>query len=170
MAKKKHWRDLLQKAYLHGSEIDGEITVTIKDFEEIEVYSKREQSKEDLGVMTFEEDVKPVVLTSRKCEAMEQLFGSGNIYDWVGKKITMYPKDERHFGKMFPVITIKAANAKANVTKSPLLINGEKWSQAVDALANGQTTIQGIKKHYSLTSKAEAELKKQANDLQTKSK
>ncbi len=172
MAKKKrHWRDLLKKAYLHGSEIDGEITVTVKGFEEIEVYSRREQSKEELGVMTFEEDIKPIVLTSRKCEALEYLLGSPDIYDWVGKKVTFYTKDEKHFGKIHPVITVKTTVSKKDAPKKePLLIGGAKWSQAVDSLVSGTATITSIKKYYSLSAKAEAELKKQANEkLQAKS-
>jgi hypothetical protein len=156
---KKHWRDLLKKEYLHGSEIDGEITVTIKGFEEIEVYSKSNKGIEELGVMTFEEDIKSVVLTSRKADAIENLYGSGYIDDWIGKKITLFPQNEKHFGKIHPVITVRGKIPES--TKLPELVKGsEKWIEAEKSLKYGTVTIESILKFYSVGKKELVELKK----------
>ena len=82
-AKKTHWRDALHKEYLHGSELENAINVTVEGFSTIEVYSQKTRDKEELVVVHFKEAVKSLVLTGRKAQAFEKLSGSGYMEDWV---------------------------------------------------------------------------------------
>lgn len=41
-------------------------------------------------VASFEEDVLPMVLNVTNCKTIESLYGTGNINEWVGKKIQVF--------------------------------------------------------------------------------
>jgi len=152
----KHWRDLLHKEFLHGSEFSGDLTVTIKGFNQIKVYSRKEQGEEELGVMEFVEDVKALVLTTRKCQAIEDLYGTGITNDWVGKKITLYTVKEKHFGKDFDVITVKS-----KIPTLPQLKKGDKkWNDAIKGIEAGTVSVEQILTYYKVEEKDLVELKK----------
>ena len=154
--KKTHWRTLLETAFLSGEELqkEGQIVV-IKDYEKVELYSPKSNSKEEHIVLNFNEFKKPMILTNRKAKQISKVLDSQYVEDWVGKSINIFPKEEKHFGNFMPVINIKQAVAQP---KPPLTKSHENWEGAKSALKKGQTTRQSIEKHYSLTQEVKKEL------------
>tara|TARA_R110002020_G_scaffold59128_2_gene161536 strand:- start:232 stop:723 length:492 start_codon:yes stop_codon:yes gene_type:complete len=145
---KTHWRKFLNTAFLNGDEIPKEgVVVTIIGFEATEVYSQASKSKQEEGTLSFKELEKPMILTNRKAKQISAVVGSSFMEDWIGKTVTLFPVNEKHFGQVMPVINIKAGEHTKQVfnTKSP------GWAKAEAAIKNGSTTIANIEKHYKLT-------------------
>jgi len=107
METKTHWRKLLKTKYLVGDEIGKEITVEIESFETEKVFDKKEQHEVDKLVIYFKGGKKGMIVTPRKAKDISRVTGTSFVEDWVGKKITIYPKNEKHFGEIIPVLTVK---------------------------------------------------------------
>lgn len=135
--------------YLNGDELkpEGRI-VRIASFKDELIYSQSERKKEPHTVLHFEGESKPLILTTANAKVMANVFGSPYMEDWLGKDIHLYPKMERHFGSDFQVARFKRAQPKA---KEKLQAKGEKFDKAKQAVADGQTTIEKIQKHYDIT-------------------
>jgi len=102
-----HWRSIVGTKYLAGDEVLKEITVMIEKWEEVMVYSKKDKKDIPMLALYFKGTKKAMLVTPRKGVDIGRELGSPHVENWVGKQITIYAKDEKHFGKTFPVITIK---------------------------------------------------------------
>lgn len=153
--KNSHWRKIMNTTYLNGDEIDkGETIVTIKDYKEEMIYSQKDKQKEPQVTMFFKELDKPMIMTNRKAKQITQALETEYMTDWIGKKVTMYPVNERHFGENFKVITFKKAIIKKEVFNS----KHKRWEGATKALKEGSSTIEAIEKYYTITEAVRTEL------------
>ena len=153
--KKTHWRELLETNFLSGDELpENGIVVTIEKHYKEKLYSKEAGKKKNFGILKFVGIDKPLILTNRKANQITTALGSKFVEDWDGKKIHIFPKDEKWFGKNMQVINVKEANVKKEIL-NPL---HKKWDSACEALKNGKTTIEGIEKHYTLSKKVKEAL------------
>ncbi|MEN8123378.1 MAG: hypothetical protein ABFS35_23775 [Bacteroidota bacterium] len=144
-----HWRKVMNTEFLNGDEIQ-EGTVTIKSYEAVNFYSPKSRKKEDHVTLWFEEVEKPMILTNRKAKQISTVLGTPLMDEWTGKQITIFPKEEKHFGEWFQVINIKAATVKK--AKPELTPDHKKWNDVVKKVASG-TSIETVQKHYSISEK-----------------
>lgn len=144
-----HWRKQLKTPYLNGDELPKEgIDVTITEFKEVDIYSQSEKRKTDHTILVFKEFKKPMILTVRKAKSISNVLQTSNMYDWIGKTIHIFPKEEKHFGEYFPVINVKASKIKEKESLTP---SHPRWSGAKEAIESGKSTIEAIEKHFKLT-------------------
>lgn len=113
-----HWREFMPNDYLRAECFapKEKRVLTIKDV-------KRETITSNTGdtdikpVAYFEEDVLPMVLNVTNCTTIENLYGTGNIYEWVGKKIQVFATNTKVAGKSVPCLRIdKVVPATKEVT------------------------------------------------------
>ena len=105
----KHWRTLMNLPYLSGEEIElgKEYTLEIEKIGEAEVFDKKKNGNEKKIIVFFKATAKGMILTNTKAKAISKVLGSGIPANWVGKKIIIFSKVEKHFGNEFPVINVK---------------------------------------------------------------
>lgn len=153
--KKTHWRTLLNTKYLNGDEIakDGSV-VTITGYEKEEIFSQKSREKEEHVTLVFKQFDKPMILTNRKAKQIAKVTGSAMVEDWIGKTITIFPVQEKHFGEWFPVINVKPGEIVKEVFNS----KHPRWKGACDSILNGSTNIEAIEKHYKLSASVKKEL------------
>jgi len=153
-----HWRKVMGTTFLSGDELEenGNV-VTIESYDEEKFFSPKSKTQGDHVVLKFKEISKPMILTNRKAKQISKTLSTPQMDDWVGKTITIYPNQEKHFGEYFKVINIKAGE----IVKENLDSKHPKWQIACDKLSNGTLTIESIEKHYSINS----EIKKQLTNL-----
>lgn len=104
----QHWRDLTDLTHLRAETFapKEKKVLTIKEI-------KRETLKNSQGAVSekpvayFEEDVLPMVLNVTNCKTIETLYKTGNIYEWVGKKIQVYATNTRVAGENVPCLRIE---------------------------------------------------------------
>ena len=150
-----HWRKVMGTTFLSGDELEenGNV-VTIESYNEEKFFSPKSKSQEDHVVLKFEQIAKPMILTNRKAKQISKTLSTPQMNDWIGKTITIYPNQEKHFGEYFKVINIKAGE----IQKEYLGKKHPKWKIACDKLSNGTLTIESIEKHYSISSNVKKQL------------
>lgn len=68
-------------------------------------------------VAYFVEDVLPMVLNVTNCSAIEKTYGTGNVREWVGKKIQIFATSTKVAGKVVPCLRVEAVKPVSdNVT------------------------------------------------------
>lgn len=160
-----HWRKVLNTKFLSGDELnkDGQV-VTIESYNEEKFFSPKSKAQEDHVVLKFKEIAKPMILTNRKAKQISKVLNTPMMDEWVGGTITIYPKQEKHFGEFFAVINIK----QGEIPKQVLNKTHPKWNSAVLALKAGNSTIAAIEKHYLLDAAVKEELIKMIPKTKTK--
>ena len=154
-----HWRKVLKTTYLSGDEVDGELLVTIEDYESETFFSPSTRSEEEHTILKIKEFKKGIILNTRKAKQITTALKSKYMLDWIGKTVTLFTKREKHFGVMHDVITFKRG-----VRVLPTLDeSSDKWESAKSALRDGKTTIEAIKKSYTLTSENQLKLEDENN-------
>lgn len=150
--KDSHWRKVMNTKFLSGDELekDGQI-VTIESYNGEEFFSPKTKTKEDHVVLKFKELSKSMILTNRKAKQISNVLNTPLMDEWVGRKIKIYPNQEKHFGEFFPVINIK----EGKVEKEKLTPKHPKWDGAKKSLVAGSVTIEQIKSKYELSDKDE---------------
>lgn len=104
-----HWRKAMNLPFLSGEEIElgKEYTMTIESIGEADVFDSGTKKKEAKIVIYFAGTKKGMILTKVKAKAITFVTGSGVMANWIGKKLTLFSKVEKHFGQEMPVINIK---------------------------------------------------------------
>lgn len=149
--KDTHWRTFMETPFIHADELPKEgIVVTIKEVDQTEVYSRKLGKKEWVKIAIFNEIKKPMIFTNRKNAQLEEIMGTGKIAEWIGKPFLLYGVNEKHGGKFGNVLNIKAAEPQKPKEKPVLNEKSANWQKAVDSLKSGATTVEQIKKSYTL--------------------
>ena len=86
-----HWRNLTDLTHLRAEifKPGEEKVLTIKEIIAEKITSNT-GVVEERPVAHFEEDVLPMVLNVTNCKTIEKICGTGNVFNWVGKKIQVF--------------------------------------------------------------------------------
>ena len=103
-----HWRNLTDLTHLRAEcfQPKERKVLTIKEVKSENVTSSNGEV-EQKPVAYFEENVLPMVLNVTNCKAIEKLYGTGDVYSWVGKKIQVFATITRVAGEAVPCLRIE---------------------------------------------------------------
>ena len=104
----EHWRNLTDLDHLRAECFapKEKRVLTIKKVVQEKIVSNNGET--DLRpVAHFEENVLPMVLNVTNCKMIEKLYGTGNIYEWVGKKIQVFATKTKVAKEMVPCLRIE---------------------------------------------------------------
>lgn len=104
-----HWKRLTNPDYLgaYALEPDQDLVVTIKSVSN-EVVTGADGKKETCSVMTFMENVKPMVLNATNSKTITKLLKTPYIEEWAGRKIQIYvQKGVKAFGDVVDALRIR---------------------------------------------------------------
>jgi hypothetical protein len=146
---KTHWRKLKDTNYLGSWDVvDKELILTIKNIETKKV-STPDGKTEELPVMTFTEDYKPMILNATNFKNIAKAHGSNFIEDWIGKKISIYITSVKAFGSVVDALRIKPSAPK--VEKPELTPDNSKFESIKAKLKSGETTIDTVKQYFNIS-------------------
>jgi hypothetical protein len=146
---KTHWRKLKDTNYLGSWDVvDKELILTIKNIESKNV-STPDGKTEELPVMTFTEDYKPMILNATNFKNIAKAHGSNFIEDWIGKKVSIYITSVKAFGSVVDALRIKPSAPK--VEKPELLPDNPKFESIKAKLKSGETTIDTVKQYFNIS-------------------
>lgn len=87
-----------ESKFLKHQELEGkDWVVTISGVERQEI-ENRDKTKERKFVLFFKEHDKGMILNSTNIGTLTTLFGSDDSDQWVGKRVTLYEKDDVEMG------------------------------------------------------------------------
>lgn len=110
-----HWKNMANYDYLGAYSLQGitpEVTLTIKSV-------KKEKVTGEGGIISdcivtyFEEtnqngvEVKPMVLNKTNCKTIEKIYETGDVDEWVGKRITIFVTQTRYAREMRDCLRVK---------------------------------------------------------------
>lgn len=123
-----HWRELMDPKFLRAECFaPGERKiVTIKKIAREEITNPKIQRSEVKTVAYFEEDVKPLVLNVTNQETIEKVLGTGNIYEWVGKKIQLFATKTRLKSESVPCIRVENVQVTSDKIKLTCCVCGKE--------------------------------------------
>lgn len=109
MEKYEHWRNLTDSSHLRAECFapKEKRVLTIKEIKREKVTSANKGTVEQKPVAVFEENVLPMVLNVTNCRTIEKLYGTGNIHEWVGKKIQVFATTTKVAGQSVPCLRIE---------------------------------------------------------------
>lgn len=146
---KTHWRKLKDTNYLGSWDIvDKELILTIADIQSKNVQSP-DGKTEELPVMTFKEDYKPMILNATNFKAIQKAHNSPYVEDWIGKKIAIYITSVKAFGSVVDALRIKPSAPK--VEKPELTPENAKFESIKTKLKSGETTIETVKQYFEIS-------------------
>jgi hypothetical protein len=113
--KYEHWRNLTDMQHLRAECFAPKErkVLTIKEIRRDQVTSNNGEVEEK-PVAVFEENVLPMVLNVTNCKTIEKLYGTGNIYEWIGKKIQVFATTTKVAGQSVPCLRIENTIPETN--------------------------------------------------------
>ena len=81
--------------------------LTIKEVKQEKVTSNNGEVELKPVAYFFEEGVLPMVLNVTNCKMIEKLYGTGNIYDWIGKKVQVFATKTKVAKETVPCLRIE---------------------------------------------------------------
>lgn len=161
---KTHWKKLQNPDYFGAWSLpEGDDLVLTIDFVRTEEVTGQGGRKEQLPVLHFKENEKPLVLNVTNSRTIESVHGSPYVEDWDGKQIQLYKDYTQLKGEEVDCVRIRSIDPDRN--KEAFTPKHENWEKAIQNIANQNGTIKGIKKHFSLSEKHEALLKEEVQAL-----
>lgn len=105
----QHWRNFTDLKYLRAELFSPkeEKVLTISRVVREQVKSNTGQISEKPVAYFVEPDVLPMVLNATNCKVIEQLYETGNIYDWIGKKIQVFATSTKVAGEQVPCLRVR---------------------------------------------------------------
>lgn len=128
--KYEHWRNLTDLTYLRAEcfQPKEKKVLTIKDIKKAKITSQN-GTIEEKPVAYFEENELPMVLNVTNCTTIEKIYETGNIYDWIGKKIQVLATKTRVAGEMVPCLRIENIKPVTNEPEYFCSVCGKKISK-----------------------------------------
>ncbi|MFA5307189.1 MAG: hypothetical protein WC365_07115 [Candidatus Babeliales bacterium] len=107
-AVKTHWKKLQNPDYLGSYSLDPgkDMILTIKTVK-VESVTGPDNRKEDCMVMTFVENVKPMIVNATNAKTITKLYKTPFIEEWAGKKIQLYATEVKAFGDVVEALRIR---------------------------------------------------------------
>ena len=104
-----HWKKLTNPNYLGSWDLQKgeERTLTISSIVQEEIFNQNKNAKEQCIVAHFVDKSKPMVLNKTNCKTIQGLYGTPNIEEWKGKRITLEVQKVKAFGKLEEALRVK---------------------------------------------------------------
>lgn len=158
---KTHWLASPNKNYLGHQDLPNgdDIVVTIKSAGMEDVTDPTKNKTEPKRVVRFEEDgVKPWICNQTNAAMIVKLSGVKFMEDSAGVRLQLYVETirDKRTKEDVDCIRIRPAIPPARETMNP---QHPKWSKVCDRVKAGETTLDGIRKHFDI-SEADFELAK----------
>ena len=161
---KTHYRKVFKSDHLGSADLeemieDGKRLVFTIAHVNQEYGTKVAGKKIDANIAYFKEQVKPLVLNATNSKQIAKFAHSKFVEDWKGIMIELYiDPNVKMKGDVVGGVRIKPnMPQKQKPELSPL---HDKWENAKKALKDGNTTVEAIRKNYTLSKENELELKK----------
>lgn len=110
-----HWKNLANYNYMGAYSFDGkvkEIIVTIKSVAQESVTGPGGKADMCIVAHFVEEEVngvkvKPMIFNKTNCKAIEKALGTGDIEEWVGKRIVVFETTTKWQRELVPCLRVK---------------------------------------------------------------
>lgn len=147
-----HWKKLTNPDYIGAYDFKkGEIR-KVKIIKVAQEKVTGSDGKKADCIVAQLENSKPLVLCKTNCKHISKIVGTPIIEEWSGKVINLKVENVKAFGEWVEALRVTTDEPQ----KEKLTPTHSKWEAAKNAIENGKTTIEAIKKSYDLSPENEA--------------
>lgn len=108
-----HINQIKQSKFLTRADVNPAILVTIRNIHEENV-AKEGEPADPKFALSFDQDIKPMILNSTNAQIIAQILKSEETDDWIGKQIVLYDDPNVSFGgKLVGGIRVRAPRTRA---------------------------------------------------------
>lgn len=100
--------------YLKSSDIDEDVTVTIKGID-LQNVAKQGEKQEMKPVVSFHELDKPLVCNKTNARMIAKITGSDDTDDWAGKKVRLIATEVEFQGELVVAIRVREPKRKSPI-------------------------------------------------------
>lgn len=145
-----HYKRLINPDYLGAYSLDPgkDLILTIASVKKENVTGPGGHT-DQCTVARFKEGGKPMILNVTNCKMITNIYKTPYIEEWVGKQIQLYATEVKYQGEMVEALRIRPAAPKT--VKPELTPDHKKWDAAKENIQNGNTTVEAIEKHYTIS-------------------
>jgi hypothetical protein len=103
-----HWKKLYNPDYLGAYSLDPgkDMILTIKTVKN-EIVKGPDGKKEECMVMSFAENVKPMIINATNAKTITKLYKTPYIEEWQGRKIQIFSDEVKAFGDIVEALRIR---------------------------------------------------------------
>jgi hypothetical protein len=143
-----HWKKFHNPDYIgaYAFQPDEEKVATIHSVQVEEVAGTGGKKEECMVVRFVEKDMKPLICNVTNSKAIEKALGSGYIENWIGKPIQLYVTEVSAFGATVDAVRVRPKQPK--LTLPTLTETHKQFDTIVSKLANNETTLETVRKHF----------------------
>ena len=108
-----HYRKLFEGNYLGSWDIEEtQFEGTIESISNELVFDQRENREKSVVTISFKEARKKWICNKTNAKSIEQLHGTPDINEWIGKKVTLYVAKIKVGGEIVSAIRVRTPEAK----------------------------------------------------------
>ncbi len=157
---KTHWKKLQNPDYFGSWSIpEGQDLILTISHVQVEDVTGASGRKEKLPVCHFKENMKPLVLNVTNSKQITVIHGTPYVEEWRGKQIQLFQSTTKMAGEEVECVRVRPfVPNKAKPAFTPDL---DRWSAAIESIAKGDSTIEAVKKHFTLSEEHEAQMKEE---------
>lgn len=157
---KTHYKKLRNPNYIGSYELmtGGEPKDLVVEIVSAKKEHVQNGDKKEEAMVVYLKNQKPFIVNSTNAKSITKALGSPYIEDWSGKRITLYVAKIRAFGESVDALRVRPT-APVEPSLPDLNPKHPKWEGAIDAMKKGSTTIESIRKSYTLNDENEKLLK-----------
>jgi len=142
------WREYFDSDYMSIHDLDGDLTVTIKEMRFETVKGEGGRADDCLVAVFTDPDLLPMIMNVTNSKTISKLYGTKKPVEWVGKAITLFVDPSVRMGKeTVGGLRIREAIPK---TQKPVL-EAKRLPALIKAIQSGQFTADQAKAKFSLT-------------------
>lgn len=158
---KTHWKKAFNKDYLGSHDLDEKDLKVVIDHVEVKEVKDTSGKANKCNVAIFKGGVKPMILNVTNCKTVKKFAGSNYIEDWKDIAVTIYVDNNiKAFGDIVEGLRIKPK--QPNMEKPALTPDHQAWDAAIKYLGEPESTMDNIKKKYTVSPENEIKLQEAA--------
>lgn len=153
-----HWKKFHNPDYIgaYAFQPGEEKILTIKSVAQEPVMGSGGKSEDCMVIQFAEKDTKPLICNVTNAKSIEKAIGSGYIEDWSGKAIQLYVTEVSAFGATVDAVRVRPKQPKLNLPE--LTEKHKNFEAIVTRLANNETTLETVRKHFVISESVGAKL------------
>lgn len=156
------WNEILDPKFIGSWDIPEGGTVVVKITKaEQEYVDNFKTNKKEKKLILYLDKFKPLVCNITNAKSISLALKTNDLDLWIGRYIEIYAKKIRAFGENKLALRVKDV-APPPPPKPKFEPSNERWEGAVKSIAENETTIEKMKKVFTLSPAHEEQMKEEA--------
>lgn len=161
---KTHWKKYCNPNYLGAYSLQPgeEPVLTIRQVNREMVKGEGGREEECTVAHFVEREFKPMILNRTNCKTIQKIYGTPYVEEWTGKTIQIFASETKLKGEAVECLRIRPQSPNRKLPE--FTPEHPDWEKAVKSLSDGNTSIEKMRKFYTISESTAKFLKEEASN------